>query len=456
MGIVFQVDDDVWYFVEVVKKFGEVSMSDNGLMVGEQVQLFVISKIGNEVSYQLESWFLLWGNVNVDLLVDKEGKFIGSKGSWFVLLQDNDCYLIWNQYLVIWCEYDLVGNIGFGQCWWVGGWLLGYNLFYDKVLSESLVCGSVGVEVWGEYFCLLVNYYYLLGDWQLCDNQIQEQWMVVGYDVIVQVWLLFYQYINISVSVEQYFGDSVDLFYFGIGYYNLVVVFVGFNYILVLLVMVIVKYKQGENGVSQNNVGLKLNYCFGVFFKQQFVVDEVVISNLLCGSCFDSLEWDNLLVVEYCQCKNLMVYLVMLFWDLQFGEIVQLKLQIYSLYGIKVLYWQGDIQVFSLMLLVDVSSFDGWSIIMLVWNSELGVVNCWCLLVVVEDKQGQCVFFNEIVLVLIELLVKFIMSGVFWMDLFQKICFWWIYIVVFMWDLSFIFFSMCFMCILMVFLVIFR
>ncbi|VEB07945.1 invasin [Klebsiella pneumoniae] len=80
MGIAPQVDDDARHFAEVAKKFGEASMSDNGLTAGEQAQLFAISKIGNEVSHQLESWLSPWGNANVDLLVDKEGKFTGSKG----------------------------------------------------------------------------------------------------------------------------------------------------------------------------------------------------------------------------------------------------------------------------------------------------------------------------------------------------------------------------------------
>ena len=63
-------------------------------------------------------------------------------------LQDNDRYLTWNQYSVTRRENDLVGNIGLGQRWRVGGWLLGYNSFYDKVLSESLARGSVGAEAW--------------------------------------------------------------------------------------------------------------------------------------------------------------------------------------------------------------------------------------------------------------------------------------------------------------------
>lgn len=412
MGIAPQVDDDARHFAEVAKKFGEASMSDNGLTAGEQAQLFAISKIGNEVSHQLESWLSPWGNANVDLLVDKEGKFTGSKGSWFVPLQDNDRYLTWNQYSVTRREHDLVGNIGLGQRWRVGGWLLGYNSFYDKVLSESLARGSVGAEAWGEYLRLSANYYHPLGDWQLRDNQTQEQRMAAGYDVTAQARLPFYQHINTSVSVEQYFGDSVDLFHSGTGYHNPVAVSVGLNYTPVPLVTVTAKHKQGENGVSQNNVGLKLNYRFGVPLKQQLAADEVAISNSLRGSRFDSPERDNLPVVEYRQRKNLTVYLATPPWDLQSGETVQLKLQIHSLHGIKALHWQGDTQALSLTPPVDASSPDGWSIIMPVWNSEPGAANRWRLSVVVEDKQGQRVSSNEIALALTEPLVKFTTPGV--------------------------------------------
>ncbi|HDY8394963.1 YchO/YchP family invasin [Klebsiella pneumoniae] len=416
MGIAPQVDDDARHFAEVAKKFGEASMSDNGLTAGEQAQLFAISKIGNEVSHQLESWLSPWGNANVDLLVDKEGKFTGSKGSWFVPLQDNDRYLTWNQYSVTRREHDLVGNIGLGQRWRVGGWLLGYNSFYDKVLSESLARGSVGAEAWGEYLRLSANYYHPLGDWQLRDNQTQEQRMAAGYDVTAQARLPFYQHINTSVSVEQYFGDSVDLFHSGTGYHNPVAVSVGLNYTPVPLVTVTAKHKQGENGVSQNNVGLKLNYRFGVPLKQQLAADEVAISNSLRGSRFDSPERDNLPVVEYRQRKNLTVYLATPPWDLQSGETVQLKLQIHSLHGIKALHWQGDTQALSLTPPVDASSPDGWSIIMPVWNNEPGAANRWRLSVVVEDKQGQRVSSNEIALALTEPLVKFTTPGVSWTD----------------------------------------
>ena len=95
LGIAPQVDDDARHFAEVAKKFGEASMSDNGLTTGEQARMMAIGKLGNELSHQLENWLSPWGNANVDLRVDKEGNFTGSQGSWFIPLLDNGDYLTW-------------------------------------------------------------------------------------------------------------------------------------------------------------------------------------------------------------------------------------------------------------------------------------------------------------------------------------------------------------------------
>lgn len=414
LGLAPQVDDDAKHFAEMAKKFGEASMSDNGLTTSEQARVFAIGKLGNEVSHQLENWLSPWGNANVDLLVDKEGNFTGSKGSWFVPLQDNGDYLTWNQYAITQRDSGLVGNIGLGQRWRMGTWLLGYNSFYDKVLDDRLARGSVGAEAWGESMRLSANYYHPLGSWQQGSSLVQQQRMASGYDVTAQARLPFYQHINTSVSVEQYFGDNVDLFHSGTGYHNPVAVSVGLNYTPVPLVTVTAKHKQGESGVSQNDVGLKLNYRFGVPLKQQLAADEVAISRSLRGSRYDSPERDSLPVVEYRQRKTLSVYLATPPWDLQAGETVQLKLQIHSLHGIKSLSWQGDTQALSLTPPVDANSPDGWSIIMPRWSSEAGASNRWHLSLVVEDKTGQRVSSNEIALALTEPLVSLPAEGESW------------------------------------------
>ena len=414
LGMAPQVDDDARHFAEMAKKFGEASMSDNGLTTSEQARVFAIGKLGNEVSHQLENWLSPWGNANVDLLVDKEGQFTGSKGSWFVPLQDNGDYLTWNQYSVTQRDNGLVGNIGLGQRWRMGSWLLGYNSFYDKVLDDRLARGSVGAEAWGESMRLSANYYQPLSGWQQRSSVTQQQRMASGYDVTAQARLPFYQHINTSVSVEQYFGDNVDLFHSGTGYHNPVAVSVGLNYTPVPLVTVTAKHKQGESGVSQNDVGLKLNYRFGVPLKQQLAADEVAVSRSLRGSRYDSPERDNLPVVEYRQRKTLSVYLATPPWDLQPGETVQLKLQIRSLHGIKSLSWQGDTQVLSLTPPLEANGPDGWSIIMPRWNSDAGASNRWHLSLVVEDKTGQRVSSNEIALALTEPLVSLPAEGESW------------------------------------------
>lgn len=414
LGMAPQVDDDARHFAEMAKKFGEASMSDNGLTTSEQARVFAIGKLGNEVSHQLENWLSPWGNANVDLLVDKEGQFTGSKGSWFVPLQDNGDYLTWNQYSVTQRDNGLVGNIGLGQRWRMGSWLLGYNSFYDKVLDDRLARGSVGAEAWGESMRLSANYYQPLSGWQQRSSVTQQQRMASGYDVTAQARLPFYQHINTSVSVEQYFGDNVDLFHSGTGYHNPVAVSVGLNYTPVPLVTVTAKHKQGESGVSQNDVGLKLNYRFGVPLKQQLAADEVAVSRSLRGSRYDSPERDNLPVVEYRQRKTLSVYLATPPWDLQPGETVQLKLQIRSLHGIKSLSWQGDAQALSLTPPIEANGPDGWSIIMPRWNSDDGASNRWHLSLVVEDKTGQRVSSNEIALALTEPLVSLPAEGVSW------------------------------------------
>lgn len=91
--------------------------------------------------------------------------------------------------------------------------------------------------------------------------------MARGYDLTAQMRMPFYQHLNTSVSVEQYFGDRVDLFHSGTGYHNPVAVNLGLSYTPVPLITVTAQHKQGESGISQNNLGLTLSYRFGVPLK---------------------------------------------------------------------------------------------------------------------------------------------------------------------------------------------
>ena len=395
---------------EMVKSFGEASMTDNGLDTGEQARLFALTqlqeRINGQMNQQLESWLSPWGNTNIQMLVDEQGKLTGSHGSWFIPIQDNTRYLTWSQLGVTQQDDGLVGNLGVGQRWVAGHWLLGYNTFYDSLLDENLNRGGIGAEAWGENLRFSANYYHPLREWQNTGTTLQQR-MARGYDLTAQAWIPAYNHINTSLSVEQYFGDSVDLFRTGTGYHNPVAVSLGLNYTPVPLLTFSAQHKQGESGVNQNNLGMKVNYRFGVPLKKQLAADEVAQTRTLRGSRYDAPERNNLPVMEYRQRKSLTVYLATPPWNLTGSETVELKLQVCDEYGVKSLTWQGDTTALSLTPPASNNGTDGWSIIMPAWDYSEGASNTWHLSVIVEDKKGQRVTSNEITLALTEPVVSF-------------------------------------------------
>lgn len=410
LGIAPESRDSEKQFAEMMKSFGEASMTDNGLDTGEQARLFALTqvqeKLNSEVNQQLGSWLSPWGNTDFQMLVDEKGKFTGSHGSWFVPLQDNTRYLTWTQIGLSQQDEGTVGNLGVGQRWVAGRWLLGYNTFYDSLLGDDLNRGGVGAEAWGENLRFSANYYHPLHAWENSGTTLQQR-MARGYDVTAQAWIPAWNHINTSLSVEQYFGDSVDLFRSGTGYHNPVAVSLGLNYTPIPLLTFSAQHKQGESGVNQNNLGMKVNFRFGVPLKKQLAADEVAQTRTLRGSRYDAPERNSLPVMEYRQRKSLTVYLATPPWNLSSYETVELKLQIHDEYGVKSLTWQGDTTALSLTPPASNNSTDGWSIIMPAWDYTQGASNTWHLSVVVEDKKGQRVTSNEITLALTEPVVSF-------------------------------------------------
>ncbi len=393
------------HVAEVAKAFGEASMTDNGLTTGEQARQFAFGQlrdvVSDEVNQKVVSWLSPWGSANVDFKVDNGGSLSGSHGDWFVPLEDNDRYLSWGQLGLTQQDDGLVSNVGLGQRWIAGEWLLGYNTFYDTLLEDNYSRAGLGAEAWGEYLRFSANYYQPVSRWNY-QTATRQQRMARGYDVTAQARLPFYQQINTSVSLEHYFGESVDLFDTGTGYHNPVAVKLGVNYTPVPLVTLTAEHRQGESGLSQNDLGLKLNYRFGVPLWKQLSASEVAASRSLRGSRYDSPVRNSTPVYEYRQRKTLSVFLATPPWDLQPGETVALKLQINSTHGVRSISWQGDTQALSLTPPANGRSAEGWTLIMPRWDSAEGASNHWTLSALVEDDKGQRVASNTIELALTE------------------------------------------------------
>lgn len=399
MGLAPETDAAARRIAAMAKKFGEDSMVDNGLDTGEQARLFAFTSLRDlltdKVTDETQALLSPWGKANVNLRVDEHGNWSGSSGALFTPWQDNNRYLTWSQLGFSQQKNGATGNIGLGQRWVAGNWLLGYNSFYDNQLTTQLQRAGFGAEAWGEYLRLSANYYQPLNGWRAQTDTL-EQRLARGYDVTAQAWLPFYRHIFTSLSFEQYFGDNVTLFDSDSGYRNPVAVTMGINYTPVPLITLTAQHKQGESGIAQDNLGLKLNYRFGVPLQKQLSADEVATTSSLRGSRYDSVERDSVPVMQFRQRKTLSVFLATPPWQLQPGETVLLKLQVKATHGIRRLVWQGDTQALSLTPPAQPLSADGWSIILPAWQD--GAENNYHLSVTVEDAKGQKVTSNEIVL----------------------------------------------------------
>ncbi|WP_058913004.1 YchO/YchP family invasin [Entomohabitans teleogrylli] len=389
------------HIAEVVKSFGEASMTDNGLDTGEQARQFAFTRLrdllAGGVAREAQRWLAPWGSADFSLLVDQDGDFTGSSGAFFVPLQDNTRWLTWSQLGLSQQDSGTVGNLGIGQRWISGDWLMGYNTFYDRQFDHSLQRAGLGAEAWGEYLRFSANYYRPLGDWR-DRGQIQRWRMAQGYDVTAQAWLPFYRHINTTLSLEQYFGASVDLFNTGTGYQDPVAVKVGVSYTPVPLVTFTAQHKQGEKGLTQDNLGVKLNYRFGVPMDKQLSASEVAQARSLKGSRYDRVERSGAPVLEYQQRKTFSVFLATPPWEVKPGETLMLKLQIHSLHGIRQIAWQGDTQALSLTPPLDARSAEGWTVIVPQWQDSPEAVREWRLSATVEDNSGNKVTSNWITL----------------------------------------------------------
>nr|WP_317978182.1 YchO/YchP family invasin [Tenebrionicola larvae] len=401
LGFVPEDDTSEKAIASMVKTFGEASMTDNGLSTVEQARQFAFSQlrdvVADKVASEAQSLLSSWGRADFTLAVDLEGNFTGSSGALFTPWEDSNSHLTWTQIGVSQLNRGLVGNLGAGQRWVAGNWLLGYNTFYDTQFDDRLRRAGLGAEAWGEYLRLSANYYQPLGDWRL-TGVTRQQRMARGYDVTAQAWLPFYRHINTSVSLEHYFGDNVDLFNTGSGYRDPVALKVGVSYTPVPLMTLTASHKQGEKGNTQGDLGLKVNYRFGVPLAQQLSAAEVESTASLRGSRYDRAERSGLPVMAYRQSKTLSVYLATPPWELSPAETVRLKVQVRSRHGVKHIFWQGDTRALSLTPPASPNTLNGWTIIMPAWDDSPDAENAWRLSVTVEDEKGQRVTSNWITL----------------------------------------------------------
>lgn len=395
--------DEEWSkkLASIAKSIGEASNSDSDASFGQQAGVWAFNHLRDQVADRVESegQSLLspYGTAQLDLMVDMNGNFTGTGGDLFSALADENSMLTFSQLGVHDTDDGVVGNAGLGQRWDAGNWLLGYNGFVDRVFSNGLQRASLGTEAWSDNLRLSANYYMPLSGWKNLGDS-QQQRMARGYDITSQSYLPFYRQLGVSVSYQQYLGENVDLFNSGNRYHNPSAMAFGLSYTPVPLVTLSATHKTSSAGESQDQLGLKLNYRFGVALSRQLDASNVAEARSLRGSRYDIVTRSDTPVLSFRQRKTLSVFLATPPWQLNAGESLPLKLQVRASNAIKAVSWQGDTQALSLTPPANNADPQGWSVILPQWDDSPGASNEYRLSVTLEDSKQQRVTSNWITL----------------------------------------------------------
>ncbi|MDU4746303.1 hypothetical protein FHW04_002667 [Pantoea sp. AN62] len=395
--------DEEWSrkLASVAKSIGEASNNDSNASFGQQAGVWAFNHLRDEVANRVESegQSLLspYGTAQLDLMVDMNGNFTGTGGDLFSALADENSMLTFSQLGLHDTGDGVVGNAGLGQRWDAGNWLLGYNGFLDRVFSSGLQRASLGTEAWSDNLRLSANYYMPLSGWKNLGDS-QQQRMARGYDITSQTYLPFYRQLGVSVSYQQYLGENVDLFNSGNRYHNPSAMSFGLSYTPVPLVTLSATHKTSSAGETQDQLGLKLNYRFGVALRRQLDASNVDEARSLRGSRYDIVTRSDTPVLSFRQRKTLSVFLATPPWQLNAGESLPLKLQVRASNPIKAVSWQGDTQALSLTPPANNADPQGWSVILPQWDDSPGASNEYRLSVTLEDNKQQRVTSNWITL----------------------------------------------------------
>lgn len=384
----------------MAKQLGERNLNEvSGQQVRTRAESYVIGQATSLLQQQAQDLLSPLGTATLSLTVSPEGDFSGSRGQLFSPLYDVDGLLTYSQVSVLQQTDSSLANLGLGQRWVAGDWLLGYNTVFDSDIGNQRNRGSIGAEAWGDYLRFSANYYHPLSAMSARqDEAVFRSRPARGYDISTQGYLPFYRQLGASLSFEQYRGNDVDLFGSGNKQDDPRAMQLGLSYTPVPLVTLKAQHKLGEGGETQDTVELGLSYRLGVPLVKQISPEYVAQAKSLRGSRYDNIERRNVPVLEFQQRKTLQVFLATPPWSLHAGETLPLMLEIKTGNKITRVSWQGDTQALSLTPPHNNNDPHGWSVIMPAWDSSPGAENRYRLSVTLEDDQQQRVTSNWITL----------------------------------------------------------
>ena len=160
-------------------------------------------------------------------------------------------------------------NLGAGQRYFAGDWMLGLNGFLDIDPAHNHRRLGLGAEAWRDYLKLAANGYMRLSGWK--DSRLLagfDERPANGFDVRAEGYLPFHPQLGARLVYEKYFGSRVDLFSRDALRSSRYAMTMGVTYTPVPVLTFSVDHRQGY-GQSDTRVGLQMNLQFDRSLKQQ-------------------------------------------------------------------------------------------------------------------------------------------------------------------------------------------
>ncbi|MCU6274017.1 inverse autotransporter beta domain-containing protein [Morganella morganii] len=161
-------------------------------------------------------------------------------------------------------------NMGIGWRQDAGTWLLGVNGFLDADVKHNHLRGSLGLEASSDTISFSGNGYFPLTGWKESKVlELHDERPATGFDLRAKGSLPSLPWFGAELAYEQYFGDKVDILGNDTLTRNPSAISGALSWRPVPLIEIKSGYKDAGSGGSQAEVGLNLNYTFGVPLSDQ-------------------------------------------------------------------------------------------------------------------------------------------------------------------------------------------
>ncbi|WP_447884865.1 inverse autotransporter beta domain-containing protein, partial [Serratia fonticola] len=341
----------------------------------------------NQANQEINNWLSGAGTARAKLNVDNKGRLHGSELDLLVPLHDTPSALTFTQFGVRHIDDRTMGNLGIGQRHYPdGGWMFGYNAFFDYDLKRDHSRLGLGLELARDYFKLGANSYFRTSNWKGSpDVTDYNERPANGFDLRSEAYIPALPQLGGSLTYEQYYGDEVGLFGKNNRSRNPAALTAGLSYTPFPLLSLGVERRQGTtSGEGDTRFNLGLNYDINGSWSRQIDPDAVNDKRTLAGARYDLIERNNEIVLEYRK-QELIRLKVDSLVSGESGQTKDINLNINAKYGVGSVRWDdaaltaagGSIK----------QSGEKYSVTLPGYTE--GGINSWMISAVAVDKKGN-------------------------------------------------------------------